>query len=50
MLMYGLTPMKLHITCTLIMISIPSMNNKENYNDLLLIVQYRHTVFCKEWA
>lgn len=37
MLMYGLSPMKMHITCTLIMTSIPSMNSKENYNDLLLI-------------
>lgn len=50
MLMYGLTPMKLHITCTLIMISIPWMNSKGNHNDLILITQCYHTVFSKEWA
>lgn len=50
MLMYGLTPMKLHITCTFILINIPSTTSKENYKDLLLIIQCCHTVFCKEWA
>lgn len=47
MLKYGLIPMKLYITCTLIMINIPSMNSRGNDNDLLLIIQCCHTVFCK---
>lgn len=50
MLIYSLTPMKLHITCTLIMISMPSMNVEGNHNDLLLRIQCWHTMLLEEWA